>query len=418
MIGTGTTGPDLLLSVVTPLSATGNPYVAEAFRSLRAQSLSAWQWVVVRNNGGELPAEASSDPRVRVVESDSTQIGTLKGLGCRSAVGDVFVELDHDDLLAPDALARVAAEVECGADFVFSDFAEFVDGTWAPNVYGEAYGWRSYPVEFEGHALRAMHAPPCTSQNVRRIELAPNHVRAWRREAYERVGGHRELSVGDDHDLTVRGLLAGWQVRHVPACLYFYRVHAANTVKARNAEIQAASLATYQAHALALARSFAAAHGLRAIDLCGGREGAPGFESLDLVGGVDLNGAWPLADSSVGVLRAVDAVEHLQRPIHTMNEAHRVLAPGGWMLIEVPSTDGRGAFQDPTHVSFWNSNSFWYYTDRDFARYVPESRARFQLIHLEDYFPSAWHESRAIVYTRAHLLALKDGFEPMGEVHI
>ena len=29
-----------------------------------------------------------------------------------------------------------------------------------------------------------------------------------------------------------------------------------------------------------------------------------------------------------------------------------------------PSTDGRGAFQDPTHVSFYNENSFWYFTDR------------------------------------------------------
>ncbi len=32
------------------------------------------------------------------------------------------------------------------------------------------------------------------------------------------------------------------------------------------------------------------------------------------------------------------------------------------MDILVPSTDGRGAFQDPTHVSFWNINSFMYYS--------------------------------------------------------
>ncbi len=29
----------------------------------------------------------------------------------------------------------------------------------------------------------------------------------------------------------------------------------------------------------------------------------------------------------------------------------------GWFLSQTPSTDGRGAFQDPTHVSMWNSNS-------------------------------------------------------------
>jgi len=45
-----------------------------------------------------------------------------------------------------------------------------------------------------------------------------------------------------------------------------------------------------------------------------------------------------------------------------MRETHRCLSPQGWLLSQTLSTDRRGAFQDPTHVSFWNSNSFWYYT--------------------------------------------------------
>jgi O-antigen biosynthesis protein len=37
------------------------------------------------------------------------------------------------------------------------------------------------------------------------------------------------------------------------------------------------------------------------------------------------------------------------------------LVPGGWLLAATPSTDVRGAFQDPTNCSFWNvPNSFWY----------------------------------------------------------
>jgi hypothetical protein len=35
--------------------------------------------------------------------------------------------------------------------------------------------------------------------------------------------------------------------------------------------------------------------------------------------------------------------------------------PGGTAEIVVPTTDGPGAFQDPTHVSFWNRRSFLYY---------------------------------------------------------
>ena len=33
------------------------------------------------------------------------------------------------------------------------------------------------------------------------------------------------------------------------------------------------------------------------------------------------------------------------------------------LLSLTPSTDGRGAYQDPTHVAFYNENSFWYYTN-------------------------------------------------------
>ena len=61
---------------------------------------------------------------------------------------------------------------------------------------------------------------------------------------------------------------------------------------------------------------------------------------------------------------------YFRNPIHTMQEAHRCLTPGGWFLTLPPSTDGRGAFQDPTHVSFWSSNSFWYYTRPEQARFI------------------------------------------------
>jgi|WetSurSiteA1Bulk_404760.scaffolds.fasta_scaffold135195_1 SAM-dependent methyltransferase len=75
----------------------------------------------------------------------------------------------------------------------------------------------------------------------------------------------------------------------------------------------------------------------------------------------NLENHWPWRDSCVDFILARDIFEHLHDKVFTMNEAWRVLKPGGMMQIEVPTTDGRGAFQDPTHVSFWNINSFFYY---------------------------------------------------------
>ena len=76
----------------------------------------------------------------------------------------------------------------------------------------------------------------------------------------------------------------------------------------------------------------------------------------------DLREDWPWDDSTVEFILAHDIIEHLPDKIHTMNEAWRVLAPGGVIEIGVPTTGGPGAFQDPTHVSYWNERSFLYYT--------------------------------------------------------
>jgi hypothetical protein len=93
----------------------------------------------------------------------------------------------------------------------------------------------------------------------------------------------------------------------------------------------------------------------------------PGFVNVDIVAGpgvdqvADLAAPWPWADNSVEYVRAWDIIEHLPDKIMTMNEIYRVLSPGGRAEIAVPTTDGTGAFQDPTHVSFWNRRSFLYY---------------------------------------------------------
>jgi SAM-dependent methyltransferase len=91
-----------------------------------------------------------------------------------------------------------------------------------------------------------------------------------------------------------------------------------------------------------------------------------GFVNVDLVPPADLccdlnADSWPWQTSSVEEIVAADVIEHLHDKLHTMNEIWRVLKPGGVVTIVVPTTEGSGAFQDPTHVSFWNRRSFLYY---------------------------------------------------------
>ena len=82
--------------------------------------------------------------------------------------------------------------------------------------------------------------------------------------------------------------------------------------------------------------------------------------NVDIV--ANLNERFPFDDNAVDVVRAHSTIEHLPDRIHTMNEIWRICKPNAIVDISVPSTDGRGAFQDPTHVSYWNINSFLYYS--------------------------------------------------------
>jgi hypothetical protein len=93
-----------------------------------------------------------------------------------------------------------------------------------------------------------------------------------------------------------------------------------------------------------------------------------------------------------------------------MDEIHRVLVPGGWFISKTPSTDGRGAFQDYDHVSFWNENSFLYWTNKEQAEYHDNTKAIFQAYKLETNYPNEWARQKDIKYVEAHLVAIKDGY--------
>jgi SAM-dependent methyltransferase len=91
----------------------------------------------------------------------------------------------------------------------------------------------------------------------------------------------------------------------------------------------------------------------------------------------NLNERWVFEDSSVFAFRATDILEHLPNKLHTMSEIHRCLKPGGYIMIDVPSALGQGAFQDPTHVSYWVENSFKYYTEGRLGKYINNDKEHF-----------------------------------------
>jgi len=126
----------------------------------------------------------------------------------------------------------------------------------------------------------------------------------------------------------------------------------------------------------------------------------------------------PYADDSVGVIKLLDVLQRVPDRAALLNECYRVLAHGGLLLTDTPSTDGRGAFQDPSHVAFYNENSFAYLTQLSMRPTIPTLSARLQVSHVLTYWPSELHEQMNIPYVKANLLAIKDGPRQGGPLYV
>lgn len=406
-------------SLITPEHDPNNiPFLLELYESIKSQTYDNWEWILYVNNKftpSHVPQDISCDPRVKVIQSpdDNKLIGTLKNRAFNLGTGDVLIEADHDDILTPDCLEELhKAYLDPEVGFVYSDNAVLqMNGDFVP--YAQEHGWTYDKFDYKGKELIAMHSWEPTSHALGYIWYAPDHVRSWRTTVYKQCGGHDpELSICDDHELCIRTYLIT-KMKRIPKVLYLYRITGDNTWLARNEQIQIKTRELFNQYAQKLAEKDATDQGLLCVDIGGGLNPYPNYITIDLREDADiqhnLNDGIPLPDNSVGVLNASHILEHLNDKTKIMAEIHRVLAPGGWAFIEVPSTDGRGAFQDPTHVSYWNENSFLYYTNKYLADFIDNTNIRFQEYRRETYFPNEWLKSLNVCVTSAWLVAIKPG---------
>lgn len=411
----------MTFSIITPVHQRDAYILAHAAQSLQRQGYRDFEWVLVPNNEAlgwdfrDVPLPSAT--RIVPYLEPTRSIGQIKQFAFSQGTGDWLVELDWDDLLTDDALEVLAQHTD-GADFLFSNVAYFT-GDFVPGLtFSGDHGWVQRPFVYQGRALHETVAFPADPASILWIGYAPDHVRCWRREFYHRIGRHHaHLPVADDHDLIVRTWLNNGVMRHVDQCLYLYRAEH-NTVASRCAEIQERSADNYKRYLEPVALEWAKRQGLRAINLHVGHvRSMSEYESVNLWD-VNLDNPWPFEDNSVGVVRAYGAFEHLRDKQHTMREVHRILAPGGFLLSRTPSALGQAGWADPTHVSRWVKNSFLYYTDCDYARYIRNTDVRFLTQRLLEDYPNEWCREQNLLQVTFEAQALKGAYRPPGFVRI
>jgi O-antigen biosynthesis protein len=384
---------------VSYFTPTHNPeHLARLADSLEAQTCGDYEWIVVPNNG--VTAEdvqrlaLPKACRLRIVEyvGKTLNIGELKNFAASQGTGQILAEVDHDDELVPECTQELisAFESDQSLDFAYSHCLELADGK--SNVYAVSSGWDFVDYVWKGVSHRACRSFDPDPKSFCKIWWAPNHVRAWRSSFYHRIGGHdKELRIADDHDIMCRTYIEG-KVQLIEKVLYVYHYTGSNVSKGSlNGDIQVKTLELHDKYIEGLVDKWSQLIKKPVVDL-------RNFYSV--VRGEDN---WPWSDDSVACFKGTEILQNVSEPQAFMESVWRSLIPGGWFLTTTPSTDGRGAWQDPRHTAFWNQNSFWYYTRKVQAQLLGTT-AEFQASRLTTKYPSEWHEQNKIPYVRADLI--------------
>lgn len=206
-----------LVSVVVPVFNTDPAMLDAMIASVREQHYP-WLELCLCDDASTrdgtlavLESHAAADDRVRVVRRASNgHIVRATNEALAIARGELVAFVDHDDLLAPDALLCMAE-----AALAHPDAAAF----YSDEDKVDAAGRRSLPF-----------FKPDWSPALAWAQNYVGHLLCVRREALQAVGGLREGTEGSqDHDLVLRLAASGVRFHHVPQVLYHWRLHDEST---------------------------------------------------------------------------------------------------------------------------------------------------------------------------------------------
>ena len=223
-LGAALTGAERqpLISVIMPAYNTPLALLRETIESVLAQTYRNWELCVaddcstLAGVGVMLRDYAARDPRIRIAFRQSNgHISEASNTALALASGEWAAMLDHDDLLAPHALAEVVLEINRHPDsqIIYSDEDKIsVDG------------------------LR--HDPyfkPDYSRELFRAQNYFNHLTVHRTANIRAVGGWRRGFEGSqDYDLNLRIIerVDASAIRHIPKVLYHWRAVPGSTALA------------------------------------------------------------------------------------------------------------------------------------------------------------------------------------------
>lgn len=202
---------DIKFSILVPLYNTPENLLKEMIESVTSQTYSNWELCLADGSDDEhgyvedvVNYYKSIDPRVKYSRLENNLGISENTNNCeKMATGDFICLLDHDDLLAPNALFENAKAIEeTKADVLYSD---------------------------EDHlSINGLHVNPFYkpdySPDLLRSQMYICHFLVINRELFESIGGFDKAFDGSqDYDLMLRLSEKTNKICHIPKILYTWR---------------------------------------------------------------------------------------------------------------------------------------------------------------------------------------------------
>ena len=207
-----------LISVAVPAFRTPETFLIQMIESLLDQTYGNWELCIANGSPedtvmkGVLDEYMKKDSRIRVSElSENKGIAGNTNAALEMARGEFVGLLDHDDLLAPNALYEVARALDSDRtlDAVYTDEDKVT-------------------TELDEHFQP--HLKPDFNLDLLRSNNYICHFFVVRCSVVEKAGGFRqEFDGAQDNDFIFRCVETAGKVGHIPEILYHWRTHKAST---------------------------------------------------------------------------------------------------------------------------------------------------------------------------------------------
>lgn len=207
-------------SIIVPVYNTPLNFLKDMIESVQKQSYSNWELCI--SNGSsenealnkELKKYAAKDSRIKWVALEENKgIAGNTNAALDLADGDFIALLDHDDMLAPNALYEYvrALNNDPEIDAMYSD-EDKVD--------------QNGKVHFEPHFKSDLNMELLRTNNY------ICHLFAVRKSIVDQFGGFRsEYDGSQDYDFILRSVELARKVYHCPKILYYWRCHMNSTAE-------------------------------------------------------------------------------------------------------------------------------------------------------------------------------------------